>query len=76
VFSNICLYSSRKQNGVNLIIENEKEFLKEDEQDKKVFYTLINTYKSIIDNKTLFIHPKFYSVFAEWMITINLVIQS
>jgi len=76
VFSNICLYSSRKQNGVNLIIENEKEFLKEDEQDKKVFYTLINTYKSIIDNKTLFIHPKFYSVFAEWMIKINLVIQS
>lgn len=76
VFSHICFYNSLKQNGVNLIIENEKEFLKENEQVKKVFYTLVNTYKNIIDNKTLFIHPKYYSVFAEKMIEINLVIKS
>lgn len=76
VFSHICFYNSLKQNGVNLIIENEKEFLKENEQEKKVFYTLVNTYKNIIDNKTLFIHPKYYSVFAEEMIEINLVIKS
>lgn len=76
VFSHICFYNSHKQNGVNLIIENEKEFLKENEQEKKVFYTLVNTYKNIIDNKTLFIHPKYYSVFAEKMIEINLVIES
>ena len=76
VFSHICFYNSLKQNGVNLIIENEKEFLKENEQEKKVFYTLVNTYKNIIDNKILFIHPKYYSVFAEKMIEINLVIKS
>ena len=76
VFSHICFYNSLKQNGVNIIIENEKEFLKENEQEKKVFYTLVNTYKNIIDNKTLFIHPKYYSVFAERMIEINLVIKS
>lgn len=76
VFYHICFYNSLKQNGVNLIIENEKEFLKENEQEKKVFYTLVNTYKNIIDNKTLFIHPKYYSVFAEEMIDINLVIKS
>lgn len=76
VFSHICFYNSFKQNGVNLIIENEKEFLNENEQEKKVFYTLVNTYKNIIDNKTLFIHPKYYSVFAEEMIEINLVIKS
>ena len=76
VFSHICFYNSHKQNGVNLIIENEEEFLKENEQEKKVFYTLVNTYKNIIDNKTLFIHPKYYSVFAEKMIEINLVIKS
>lgn len=50
--------------------------MKENEQEKKVFYTLVNTYKNIIDNKTLFIHPKYYSVFAEKMIEINLVIKS
>ena len=50
--------------------------MKENEQEKKVFYTLVNTYKNIIDNKTLFIHPKYYSVFAEEMIEINLVIKS
>lgn len=76
VFSHICFYNSHKQNAVNLILENEKEFLKENEQEKKVFYTLVNTYKNIIDNKTLFIHPKYYSVFAEKMIEINLVIES
>ena len=50
--------------------------MKENEQEKKVFYTLANTYKNIIDNKILFIHPKYYSVFAEKMIEINLVIKN
>ena len=76
VFRMICFYNSLKQNGVNLIIENEKEFLKENEQEKKVFYLLVNTYKIIVENKTLFIHPKYYSVFAEDMIEINLVIKN
>ena len=52
------IYNSLKQNGVNIIIENEKEFLKENEQEKKVFYTLVNTYKNIIDKIYLIYYKK------------------
>lgn len=73
IFSHICYYNQLKKNGINLIIENEKDFLKENEKEKKVFYALINTYKNIVDNKELFIHPN-YIVYHD-KININLVIK-
>lgn len=73
IFGHICWYNQLKKNGINLIIENEMDFLKENEKEKKVFYSLINTYKNIVDNKTIFINPK-YTVYHD-KINIELIIK-